>query len=607
MLKRTLVSSAIVAALSAPVMAGELEFVEVVGGVASTTGDLIISYEGSEGTDAIELPTIEVQIEANYLNDDILAVSFTSALDTSLQTGELSVDLGDFSSGLEIESIDFTTNTIYMRVVSEGLAFTSGDNIYLSGVRLDVAALRTIDVDADYSVDAGYENARVANMTFNSFRGELTNEIKDANGDSYATDFGEDVYDDIVVVDQFTSGTNSGVLYVDTSGVRSLDSSWSNFIMNDAAGSAAANGIIKIDGDTELLDDDITELLADVDSVTHVITGDFKMADGSDLVTTGLSVHLDTPDLVDVTSALGADDITITPTTLTITLPASVYDANVVAVDTVANANYNELDAEDALFDLVVDFNGAAFGIGAGTMTASTTVNYTTAAAAESSSTFADTSKVDVEFLGKRVAVRSMPFGSNIDPFVWISNGSAVPARVMFDIVYDGERFGPFDAGIVDGMSNTRIAGLISDAAAANSITSGRGDVIITLTDNDTVSVDGFADFASTFADEYVGTPWLEENGAEDLSSVESYTVGSGQLNSSYANVNEVGGVADSVEETSVNEQFMVSVTQSTPLTFNVYAGYKVVSDSDRLNLPVEVLSDGVDSNQNGLPIFLPN
>lgn len=594
MLKRTLVSSAIIAALSLQAQAADLDFIDFPG----DTDDVVISYEGSKDTAAYSLPEIEIYLEANYVNNDLLVISFTSDLDPALRTGELSVDLDSFDSGIEIESINFETNSITLRVVSEGNAETFQDSIFLSGVRLDVAALRALDPDED-----GY---RYANMTFNSFRGSLDNEILDSEGNSYATDL-EDVdlgQDMVIVAPQFTGGSESGqVVYADTVGTRSLDSTWSNFRMNDSLNSEAANNIIKIDLDTETLSDDITELSATVESITHTIVGDFTNVDG--VLPT---VHFDDPSLTE----LGEDDveITVNATSMVITVTHGTLAPEAVA--TPADANYDELDREDAFFDLVVNFNGSGVGIGAGAYTVDSEVTYTTAdgeVAAESSS-FEDTAEFDVAYLGKRVVVRSMPFGSNIDPFLWVSNGASVDALAQFEIVYGGETYGPFYAGEVAANSNTRISDSVMSAALASGITFGRGDIIITLTENDEANAPLGG---SSIIGEYEGTPWYEENFGEDLATTSATTYESGLVESSYAVVSDVNDSLNPGEDnvsstmaTSDNDQFTVGVEVEYVNAYNVYAGYKVIGDADRLNLPVEVLSDGVDSNTVDLGFFIP-
>jgi hypothetical protein len=123
--------------------------------------------------------------------------------------------------------------------------------------------------------------------------------------------------------------------------------------------------------------------------------------------------------------------------------------------------------------------------------TADTSVVYTNlepAAAATKTEATTGTAAGSWTMNGTATTVYSMPFGSNVSRFLWVSNSGATDGAVSATVTYDGVTYpatGEYDLGNAAKRTNTKLDALLDaqmTSVSALTPTTGRADVNITVT-----------------------------------------------------------------------------------------------------------------------------
>lgn len=201
----------------------------------------------------------------------------------------------------------------------------------------------------------------------------------------------------------------------------------------------------------------IASIAADVSTITGIVTtisGDFSFLD-TDTTTTGMQLGTNT-----VTSSGGAVTWGTDLQSLIIT------DSN------------NALAAETLTITKVV----ADTVLPVQTYTGNTVITYGT----NQTASVAVATPGAWTLNGANITIYSMPFGSNIDQFMWVSNTGASAGEVTATVTYEGTTYpatGSYSLGNAGARSNTKVDDDLATAmtAAGDSITSGRADVAITV------------------------------------------------------------------------------------------------------------------------------
>jgi len=110
---------------------------------------------------------------------------------------------------------------------------------------------------------------------------------------------------------------------------------------------------------------------------------------------------------------------------------------------------------------------------------------------------------------GPTVTVYNMPFGSNIDPFLWVSNNGSLEGEISATVTVDGATTGPYALGSAAKLDNTRVAHtlLAEMAAAGETPTAGsRGDVAVTVNAND-ANISVYGGYKVVSADDRLNLP----------------------------------------------------------------------------------------------------
>jgi len=110
---------------------------------------------------------------------------------------------------------------------------------------------------------------------------------------------------------------------------------------------------------------------------------------------------------------------------------------------------------------------------------------------------------------GPTVTVYNMPFGSNIDPFLWVSNNGSLEGEISATVTVGGVTTGPYALGSAAKLDNTRVAHtLLAEMAAAGETPAAgaRGDVSVTVNAND-ANISVYGGYKVVSADDRLNLP----------------------------------------------------------------------------------------------------
>jgi len=159
-------------------------------------------------------------------------------------------------------------------------------------------------------------------------------------------------------------------------------------------------------------------------------------------------------------------------------------------------------------FNVVITTDGAT-AIPATTLTHSAVVAYANVDSQAQAAYAMSTPVGSWSLNGPTVTVYNMPFGSNIDPFLWVSNSGSLEGEISATVTVDGATTGPYALGTAAKMDNTRVAHTLLAAmeAAGETPTAGsRGDVSITVNAND-ANITVYGGYKVVSADDRLNLP----------------------------------------------------------------------------------------------------
>jgi len=416
MFKKTIIASALFAAASATHAA-----------TVAITG-VNVSQEGSAGALSIAVPNVVVTLGAEYTVNDIVTFTLSGAeFDIALSAPAIAyadASGGDFTGTMTLGLLNNTATTATFRITDlvpvTGDAITTGDTLTLSGLVMTTATVldETGDISVAYSAETN--TAQVLDGT-----GTLT--------DVAAT-----------VVAQLSSSVTKPL-----NGIIDVENGRQQF--------TAGNDTIT----TDVLVVTLTEAVAAVndavyDGAVHVIEGDFSWMD------TDGTPGVDAGELAAAFGVTGNGDDTF----------VSVINAAMNAITITAT----DL-AADAVEAHTMTFTVAGVGVGNAILSAqdfdvSTTINYTTAAAAAATkATAVEASAGSWTLNGSAVNIPYMPYGSGISQIINLNNAGTQSGDVSvegFDRA--GNFYGPVVVGTAAPGAQTALAGAIKAALVAEGL-----------------------------------------------------------------------------------------------------------------------------------------
>jgi hypothetical protein len=184
----------------------------------------------------------------------------------------------------------------------------------------------------------------------------------------------------------------------------------------------------------------VTAVVAGTDSVVHTITGDFSYLD-NDTATAGVQ----TTDNTNYVS---------TGTGCTVAIPTA--GTSVTLTDTLANFCQISLVA------------GTTNVIPTQTFTADSVFTYTPSGGTATTSTTSSQALGSWALNGASVTVYSMPFGSAVEQYLWVSNAGASSATISGTVTQGGATWGPYTLDTIAGKSTSKVSDDLATQLAAD-------------------------------------------------------------------------------------------------------------------------------------------
>jgi len=196
----------------------------------------------------------------------------------------------------------------------------------------------------------------------------------------------------------------------------------------------SASGVLSYDASG------VTAVVAGTDSVVHTITGDFAYLD-NDTATAGVQ----TTDNTDYVS---------TGTGCTVAIPTA--GTTVTLTDTLSDFCQISLVA------------GTTNVIPTQTFTADSVFTYTPSGGSAVTSTTSGQALGSWALNGASVTVYSMPFGSAVEQYLWVSNAGASSATISGTVTQGGATWGPYTLDTIAGKSTSKVNDDLATQLAAD-------------------------------------------------------------------------------------------------------------------------------------------
>jgi len=506
----------LIAAISAASLASSV----VVAEPAFDWAAAVYSIEGAASEATFTAPTVTVTWGAEYARDDLIDISFNTALDNAytpasvltayadcagMAAGEIA-SAGDNGGVITLGLISNTTDSVTYRVTeidyTAPVATDGGvcDTDGLADGATVVAASSSSTIGAVFDI-AGLEfegaDANSAGSISGVYSATLSNGVTPLDGgvQTIIDDAGTvDVADDNAQLASFASQYNLDV------SVATQTAGFDGIINVSATPTRSAFDPDAVDVATVDIDEATYLTPADSEEVTLIVTGDFSYVVDENSVTAGVQSNAFT--MVDAAGAGapispvivinggGADTATFTGT-------ASSFQNLVVTFDN--DENGNTLDGV-----AVAGFAPTAVLV-KGDFSAAVSVSYDDNGDTANSKTLTgDLAIGEWTLNGSTSTVQAYPVGSNISNFLWVTNTGANDGDVTVTAVSGGVETDECVVGTAAGMSLTSISPGVNKCLSDAGITSGRAQLSITV-NAAAANVDVYAGYKSNSADDRLG------------------------------------------------------------------------------------------------------
>jgi hypothetical protein len=396
----------------------------VAGANAASVTSTAVKYsaEGNAKATSYATNSVVVELSADYQVGD--TVTFTFGADFLVPTGGfVAPSLGTDLTGFTLGYLSADANSITYRVTNTASTSTVGKKLTLGSVNLEDSS-----VEAAGKVSVTYSAATNTGVVI----------------DNAATNVAKDI---VQVVDELkTTVAAAGKL----DGVIDVSADRYSFEPATSGGAAVTSDKLTITNTLATGLDTSTDL--DVSKVVYTVKGDFSWIADNDKDTAGIQSTVVSSNATGATVKYAADAITVESTALDTSVDITFETANNGTA-----GNKAMLPAGDFTVDAVVTHTAGVDSDAAGLAAGSWSLN------------------------GATRTIQAYPISSNVQNFVWVTNDGSVAGGISATATAGGKSWGPYDLGSVAAKSLLSLGGTLNAALAADGVTSGRVQVVLTI------------------------------------------------------------------------------------------------------------------------------